>query len=125
MIKVGLFAIGAIFLAMIFKREKPEFAMLIIFCCSLVIFGFVCREMSIVVSFIRQLMEHLPIDSTYVALLFKLLGIAYLTDFSSSICREAGYSSIAGQIETFAKILILALGIPGMMYLMNTLESFI
>ena len=54
-----------------------------------------------------------------------MLGIAYVAEFASSICKDAGHNSIAGMIELFAKISIVALSIPGLLFLVETLEKFI
>ena len=50
---------------------------------------------------------------------------AYIAEFSSSICKESGYSAIAGQMELFAKLSIVALSIPELMYLMDVLEKYL
>ena len=71
------------------------------------------------------MLEYLPVDKTYLLPLLKMLGIAYIAEFSSSICKEAGYSAIAGQMELFAKLSIVALSIPELMYLMDVLEKYL
>lgn len=45
--------------------------------------------------------------------ILKMVGITYIAEFASGICKDAGYQTIAGQIETFAKLTILALGMAG------------
>ena len=57
--------------------------------------------------------------------LLKMLGIAYVAEFASSICKDAGHQSISGMIELFAKLSIVALSIPGLMFLIETLEQFV
>ena len=54
-----------------------------------------------------------------------MLGVAYIAEFSSSICRDAGQQSIAGMVELFAKISIVTLSIPGLVFLVETLEQFV
>lgn len=43
-----------------------------------------------------------------------MLGIAYIAEFSSSICKDCGHSAIASQIELFAKGAIVVMSIPVM-----------
>jgi stage III sporulation protein AD len=52
-----------------------------------------------------------------------MLGITYVADFSASVCREAGYGSVAGQIELFAKLSIVALSIPELWVLLRLIEQ--
>ena len=40
------------------------------------------------------------------------LGVTYLAEFAAAICKDAGYQTIAGQIEVFARLSILAIGMP-------------
>ena len=49
----------------------------------------------------------------------------YVADFAANFSRESGYSSLAGQMELFAKLSIIALSIPELMYLVDVLENFL
>lgn len=61
----------------------------------------------------------------YFRILLKIIGITYLADFSANICRDAGYSSIAGQIEIFGKISILAISSPIILALLEAVYDFL
>ena len=52
------------------------------------------------------------IDAVYLTAMLKILGVTYLAEFAAAICRDAGYQTIAGQIEVFARLSILAIGMP-------------
>ena len=64
-------------------------------------------------------------EITYFSTLIKMLGIAYLSEFSSGICKDAGQQAIALQIEMFGKISILILSIPYLITLLQTIQEFI
>ena len=57
--------------------------------------------------------------------LIKMLGITYVAEFSAGICRDAGYQTVAAQIEIFAKIMILALSMPILLALLKTIRTFL
>ena len=57
--------------------------------------------------------------------LIKMIGIAYVAEFASGICRDAGFSSIGVQIEVFGKLSILAVSMPVVLALLETLEGFL
>lgn len=92
---------------------------------GMIIFYYVLTQISVVVSFITEMLDMVAIEETYYLQLLKMLGVAYVAEFSSSICKDAGHQSIAGMIELFAKISIVALSIPGLVFLVETLESFV
>ena len=54
-----------------------------------------------------------------------MLGITYVAEFSSAICKDAGYQSIANQIEIFGKITILVMSLPIILALMKTIQEFL
>ncbi len=41
-----------------------------------------------------------------------MVGITYVSEFAANLCRDSGYSAIAGQIEMFAKLSILVVSVP-------------
>ena len=55
----------------------------------------------------------------------KMLGITYVGQFSAGICKDAGYSSIAGQIELFARLSVLAVSMPVLLALLETVHDFL
>ena len=124
-VKVGLLGITAVFLALILQKEKAEFAMLLVLAAGMLLFTYILLRMQTIVSFLSDMLDYLPVDKTYLLPLLKMLGIAYIAEFSSSICKEVGYSAIAGQMELFAKLSIVALSIPELMYLMDVLEKYL
>lgn len=125
MIKIGLIAIVAIVAAMPLRREKGEFALLIVLAAGMIIFVYAMARMRTVIEFLNGLIGRLPIDASYLVPLFKMLGITYVADFAASFCRESGHSSVAGQVELFAKLSIIALSVPELMYLVDVLENFL
>lgn len=124
-IKIALIGIAAAFLAMMLKKEKGEYAMLVALVAGVIIFFYAVAQVSFIAGFAEEVLGLLPVDDGYVVQLFKMLGIAYVAEFSSNICKDAGYSSVAGGVEMFAKLAILVLGIPGLTYILDIMENFI
>lgn len=110
---------------MVFKRDRGEYALLIAIAAGMLIFFYALTQLQVIVDFLEDVMERLPIDEVYLLPLLKMLGITYIADFAASLCREAGYTSVAGQMEMFAKLAIIALSIPELYYLMEVLDGFL
>jgi len=51
------------------------------------------------------------------------LGVAYLAEFGSALCKDAGQSAIAGQIELVGKLTILAISMPVVTALFETISG--
>ena len=99
------------------------FTTLVGIAASVLIFGYTLSRISFILDFLRELMDTLPVDPALLKALLKMLGITYVADFSASVCREAGYGSVAGQIELFAKLSIVALSIPELWVLLRLIEQ--
>lgn len=125
MIKVGLIGITSAFLALFLQKDKKELSVLIGVCAGGVIFSYILAEVSLAIGFIDELTMRLPVDKEYLFLLFKLLGITYVAEFSANICKDAGALTIAGQIELFAKLAILILSIPSLKGIIEMIGEFI
>ena len=125
MVKIGLIGIAAIFLAAPLRKDKGEFSMLIVLVAGMLVFVYALARMQTILTFLKELIDRLPIDEAYLTPLFKMLGITYVADFAANFSRESGYSSFAGQMELFAKLSIIALSIPELMYLVDVLENFL
>ena len=123
MIKIGMIGIAAVFLALLLKKEKGELALLVGIAASVLIFGYTLSRISFILDFLRELMDTLPVDPALLKALLKMLGITYVADFSASVCRVAGYGSVAGQIELLAKLSIGALSIPDLWVLLRLIEQ--
>jgi len=111
-VKIGMIGLAGVLLAAILKKEKNEYGMLISLLVCVIIFSFIISRMQVVMAFVERLESMLSIDSSYIALILKMIGIAYVAGFSIDICKDAGYGAIGSQIETFAKISILVVSLP-------------
>lgn len=125
MIKVGLIGIIAVCFALPLKKDRPEFSALIGMIAAILISFYMVAEVSYVTECLKEILNHLPIDASYIKILFKILGITYVSEFSSGICKDAGYQTISIQIEMFAKLAILVLSIPGLQYILEIIQEFL
>ena len=57
--------------------------------------------------------------------LMKMFGITYVAEFTSGICKDAGFGALGGQIEIFGKLSILAISTPILLALLETLQVFL
>ena len=82
-------------------------------------------RLSYIVEMITELMEFITIDNTYLVLLLKLVGIAYLTEFASALCKEAGFAAIAGQVELAGKLTMIFMSIPVAFSVLQVIKDFL
>ncbi|MCL2718274.1 MAG: stage III sporulation AC/AD family protein [Lachnospiraceae bacterium] len=111
-IKIGMLGIFGVFLALQFKTERPEYSFYIAIAIGVVIFTLAATRLSEVLGSFAMLTKYIDNGNMYFGILFKVIGITYICEFSQAVCRDAGYLSLAGQIEIFGKISVLLVGMP-------------
>ena len=102
----------AIIISVIIKQYKPEFAIYISLLTGTLILMLVMDKLTGIISLLQSLQQKASINSTFIALLIKITGIAFLSEFAVSICKDSGEGAIASKIEIGSKIIIVSMSIP-------------
>lgn len=98
---IKIIAIGLISLIIIIllKQYRPEFAIYISLLTGVLILMFVTDELFGIVSLLESISTKASINLEFLALLLKITGIAFLSEFAVSICNDSGEGAIASKIE--------------------------
>ena len=121
--KVGILGIAGVMLALQFKNSKPEYGLYIGFGVCLLIFSFAISGLSSIFGNMKGLEKYIGSNSTYFRILLKVIGITYICELCSGICKDAGYSSVAGQIEIFGKLSVLMAGMPILLAILESIQE--
>lgn len=111
-VKIGVLGVAGVMLALQFKSGRQEYGLYLGTAICLVIFTFSVNELEVLLGRVKELEKYLSGSGDYIGFLFKAVGITYVCEFCASICKDAGYGAVAGQIEIFGKLSVLLMGIP-------------
>ena len=111
-VQIGVIGVAGTLLAVQFKTGKTEYGIYISVALSLLIFFFILGKLEVMIDTVRMIGSYISVDTAYMGTLVKMLGVTYIAEFSSSICKDAGYQTIAKQIEIFGKLAILVMSMP-------------
>lgn len=125
MIKIAIIGLASVLLAIHFKNTKPEYATYIGLTACLIIFYLSIQRVEIILSTLKQIQSYIKINQTYITILIKIIGITYIAEFTSSLCKDAGHAAIAGQIELVGKLTILTISMPILVALLETISKFL
>jgi stage III sporulation protein AD len=120
-----MIGVVAVVLATLIKKERAELSLIIGMSATVIIFLYVLSQIQVVLSFVAGMIDMISLEETYYYQLLKMLGVAYVAEFASAICKDSGHNAISGMIELFAKLTIVALSIPGIVFLVETIGEFI
>ncbi|TZE83453.1 stage III sporulation protein AD [Calorimonas adulescens] len=121
--QIAIFAIIAAILMVSIRSERPEIAMLISVAAGVTILIFVVSKISAVINVFNQLTARTNIDLIYLNNILKIIGIAYVTEFSSQVCKDVGEGNLSAKVELAGKIFILIEAIPIILALLNVVVS--
>jgi len=123
-IKVGMLGIAGVLIAVQFKAHKPEYGIYIGIAIGIVIFAYVIQAFDAVLGQLNIIKSYLGTGEGYLTILLKVIGITYICEFSAGICKDAGYSSIADQIEVLGKLSVMFAGLPILFAVIEQMQSF-
>ncbi len=124
-VKVAVIGVAGVILSIILKSQKSEYAQMAALVTAGVIFTYVTVRIETVIDSVNSFLGYVNIEGKYISILLKMTGITYVSEFAASMCRDAGYQAVASQIEIFAKMSLLAVSLPVVTALIETIESSI
>ena len=108
-IGVGLIALIII---IILKQYKPEFVIYVSLLAGAIILLVSLDKISGIISLLNNLSTKANVNNQFLTILLKITGIAFLTEFAVSICKDSGETAIASKIDLGGKVIIVGMSIP-------------
>ena len=96
----------------ILKQYKPEFAIYVSMIAGVLILVLAIQKLTGIINLLQSLANKTYINKSFLSILLKITGIAFITEFAVSICSDAGEKAIASKIEIGSKVIIIAKSIP-------------
>ena len=120
-LKVISIAFAALFLILMLKQSGSSINILLALVTGALIFLIISEPLKEIITFLQDMSDKADINSVYVGIVLKIVGIAYIASFASALCKDANVDSLATQIDFAGKIMILVLAIPILMAVLNSI----
>ena len=124
-IQAAVLGITAVALAVQLKPLRQEYSVYLILAAGLVIGCLSISRLELILDTVRAIGSQIRVKNIYLGTLLKMVGITYIAEFASGICRDAGFSALGTQVEMFGKLSILAVSAPVLQALLETLQVFL
>ena len=124
-IQAAVLGITAVALAVQLKPLRQEYSVYLILAAGLVIGFLSISRLELILDTVRAIGRQIRVKNIYLGTLLKMVGITYIAEFASGICRDAGFSALGTQVEMFGKLSILAVSAPVLQALLETLQVFL
>lgn len=111
-IKIIGIALIALIIIIMLKQYRPEYAIFISILTGILILFLVMDRLTGIINLIESIQDKFSINMQFIALLIKITGIAFLSEFAISVCKDSGEVAIASKIEIGSKIIIISMSVP-------------
>ncbi len=111
-IKIIGIALIALIIIIMLKQYRPEYAIFISILTGILILFLVMDRLTGIINLIESIQDKFSINTQFIALLIKITGIAFLSEFAISVCKDSGEAAIASKIEVGSKIIIISMSVP-------------
>lgn len=97
---------------LIIKPVRPDFAVFISIVGGIIIIFFLLSYLSGILDIFNNIFEISGINGSLYGVIFKIIGVGYLTEFTASICSDTGNNSLGDKVLLGGKIIILVMALP-------------
>ena len=108
-IGIGMIAVIVI---IILKQYRPEFAIYISIIAGIIILIMSIQKMEGIITLIQSISKKAGVNGEFLTILLKITGIAIISEFAISICKDSGESAMASKVEMGSKVIIIWMSIP-------------
>ncbi len=124
-IKIIGIGLTALVIIIILKQYKPEFAIYVSLIAGILLLFLILDKLSGVIGLFNDLASKANVNSQFLGILLKITGIAFLTEFAVSICKDSGETSIANKVDLGGKVMIITMSVPIVSSLLETVVKIL
>ncbi len=111
-IKIAGIALTGVISAALLKSINKDISLYVILATSVIILIAVLGEISEIFSFIENIYDDITYGREFFPVIIKVLIIAYITDFTAQLCKDAGEGAIGSKVELAGKVIIFYVAMP-------------
>ena len=91
----------------------------------MIIFLSVADRLAEIFGFLQGIYDNVTYGRTFFPVILKVLAVAYITDFTAQLCRDAGEASIGSKVELAGKIIIFYLAMPILTAILELIKTLL
>lgn len=111
-VSVAGICIAAAVLCKLFSDSGKEYALYIKLAAAAAVMSVIIIFVSPIAETVRSIYSRAGADEEYLTVLFKALGICYITQFTCDVCKDSGENALATQAELAGKISLMIIALP-------------
>ncbi len=121
---ISIAIVGAI-ISMVLKQYNSDLSLMVGIATAVLIFMESMDLLFEVVNSLLALSDTYGVNTDFITLIIKILGISYLAQFAIDILKDGGENSIATKVEIFSKVTIIGFSLPILATLLSTVTGIL
>ena len=97
---------------LIVKPVRSDFAIFISIVGGIIIIFYMLSYLSNIFDIFNNVFNTTGVNASIYTIIFKIIGVGYLTEFTASICSDTGNSGLGDKVLLGGKIIILVMALP-------------
>ena len=124
-VKIIALSLAGVMLAAVLRQHSPEYGIYAALAVGILILLYISGYLQEAIRFLTSMAERTGLGARSIGILLKVMGIAYLTELSAQLCKDAGYGAIAMKVELAGKLMILVTALPVFQSLVDLILSLL
>lgn len=97
---------------LVVKPIRSDFAIVVSVVGGIIIVFYMFSYLSNIFDIFNNIFNISGVNGSIYGVIFKIIGIAYLTEFTASICSDTGNASLGDKVLLGGKLIILVMALP-------------
>ena len=110
--RIAAIALVTAFCVILLRDIKSELAVIVAFAGGIIVILSVIDYFADIFSVISSIASRAGLATSVVTLLFKIIAVGYIAEFSASLIDDAGLSSLADKVTLAGKLIIVGAALP-------------
>ncbi len=123
--RIAAIAVAGVIMASVVKSFKPELSLYVVLATVMIIFLMALDKLTAVFQFLSTVYGEMTYGKDFFPIIVKVLVVAYLADFTSQLCKDAGERAIGSKVELAGKIVIFYLSMPILLAILELINSIL
>lgn len=124
-LKIVALALTGVLLAALMKSVNKEISIYIILATVIILFLTIIDRLADIFLFLEGIYDNVTYGRTFFPVILKVLAVAYITDFTAQLCKDAGETTIGSKVELAGKVIIFYLAMPILTAILELIGSLL
>lgn len=124
-LKIVALALTGVLLAALMKSVNKEISIYIVLATVIILFMTVIDRLTDIFRFLESIYDNVTYGKVFFPVILKVLAVAYITDFTAQLCKDAGESTIGAKVELAGKVIIFYLAMPILTAILELIGSLL